>query len=29
LTVEAGYRPAAPQTFAPVDRHLDEIMPMQ
>jgi putative transposase len=24
-----GYRPPAPQTFAPLARHLDEIMPMQ
>ena len=24
-----GYRPPAPQTFAPLANHLDEIMPMQ
>jgi len=24
-----NYRPPAPQTFAPLARHLDEIMPMQ
>jgi transposase InsO family protein len=24
-----NYRPPAPQSFAPLARHLDEIMPMQ